>query len=180
MSAEHESTLTEEEIKALRKIINSGGPIDTSAKKDAADHPPTTKADKPDDTNHSKKQPTGSHDDHKSETAAHDSHHKVSAHSDPHHHTKKGFLSNLKEKASNLIQSARPFVEKLTEAIAWAGTGATALAYKAIPSSGYFFNPAITFPQLALWTIAAWGIHRLVAGRPAAGGGHGGGHGSGH
>ncbi len=81
---------------------------------------------------------------------------------EPHHKT--SYWESFKKESALLINSVRPFVDKLADAAAWIGTGATVLAFK--------LAPVVTFHQVALWTVAIWGINRLIRSNGTSSAGH--------
>lgn len=80
-------------------------------------------------------------------------------------HHKTSYWESFKKESASLINSVRPYVDKLADMAAWMGTGATVLAFK--------FAPMITFHQVALWTVAIWGVNRLIRSNGASSAGHG-------
>lgn len=72
---------------------------------------------------------------------------------------------SFKHESSSLLKSVRPYVDKLADVAAWLGTGATVLAFK--------IAPVVTFHQIALWTVAIWGVNRLIRSNGASSAAHG-------
>lgn len=74
-------------------------------------------------------------------------------HTETTHKSSSSFWESFKHESKSLLNSVRPFVDKLLDVAAWIGTGATLLAYP--------FAPTVAFSQIALWTVTIWGANRL-------------------